>query len=286
MSSPFPRRAVAVLLSCLGPGLGQLYLGRNARGFALLVLGLLFVPIAIVVANAGPSPTALFLLLASSIVTVLAVVAGVVDAAIPNAEDGLRPPASPRALAVGIGALVAVGIVVGIGGSLWIRGSLLEAFKVASDSMTPTLHTGDRVLVGKRTPWNRPLARGDIVVYRPPGVDRAYVKRVVGLPGETIRMRGTAALVDGTPIADLAPAGPGRLVGVERFGEGDEVAVEAAEGAVPGEPVLVPPGSCFVLGDRRADSKDSRSQGPVRLSSVIGVVRYRFWPPSRFGVVR
>ena len=243
MSPTAPRRSVALLLACLGPGLGQLYLGRNVRGFTLLLLGLSFVPVAVIVANASPSPALLGVLLAASAVAVLAMLVGLVDAAIPNAQDGLRPPPTPRALATGIAALVVVGLVLGIGGALWVRGHLLEAFKIASGSMEPGLAPGDRVLVGKRTTWNRPLRRGDIVVYRAPGEGVAYVKRVVGLPGESI--------------------------------------------AVPGqdEAVAVPAGTCFVLGDRREESKDSRHHGPVPLSSIVGVVRYRYWPPSRMGVV-
>jgi signal peptidase I len=281
-----PRTALAVLLACLCPGLGQIYLGRTVRGFVLLILGLGFLPVAVAVASSGPTPLSLAVLLVTAGLAVLALVAGLIDAAIPRAEDGLRPPPTRTALYVGVLVLALVGLGFGVGGAFWLRANLLEAFRIPTGSMAPAILEGDRVLVAKRTSWDRPLRRGDLIVYRAPGEGgRAFIKRVVALPGEIVQLEGEAVLVNGTPLADLN--GDGRdLTGVERYPGGGEVDVTVPSGASPGDRIPVPPGHCYVLGDHRADSRDSRQHGPVPLDAIVGVVEYRYWPPSRLGLVR
>ncbi len=283
---PFPRRPLAVLLSCLGPGLGQVYLGRTGRGFVLLVLGLAAVPVVAAAALAPPSGLAFGAELLAAFVAVLCLVVGAVDAAIPRAGDGLRPPPSSRQVALGIAALVVLELAVGVGGALFTRAHLSEAFKIAGDSMQPTLDRGDRVLVTKQTTWDRPLRRGDVVVYHAAPGGPAYVKRVVALGGDTVALQGDAVIVNGRPMAPLGePAPDGARRGVERYPDGGEVPVSVPPAAKAGPPVEVPSGSCWVLGDHREDAKDSRQHGPVPLDQVVGVVRYRYWPLSRVGLV-
>lgn len=290
MDAPWmPRRSVAVLLALLGPGLGQLYLGRWRRGSVLLALGLAFVPVAVVAAAGAPSGAALLALLTSAALALLALAVGVIDAARRDPRDGLRPAPSSAWLGAGVLALVLVGLVVGVGGALWVRAHAFEAFEVPSHSMLPTIEPGDRVLVVKQTGWDRPLRRGDIVVYRTEHEGRrvAFVKRVVGLAGERVAMQGTSVVVDGRPLATWEPAdGSDVRQGTERHGDAPGVPVTMDADAVPGEPLLVPPGHCYVLGDGRENSRDSREHGPVPLEDLVGVVRYRFWPPTRVGVVR
>jgi len=145
-----------------------------------------------------------------------------------------------------------------------LRAYAVQAFVVPSASMTPTLQPGDRIIVDK---LSSTIHRGDIVVFnRAPGDhDLAYpvlVKRVIGLPGETIAQRGSTIYVDGVPLAQ--PWLP--------YPEG--------QCAVPSKPVpttTIPPGQYFVMGDCRGDSEDSRYWGTVPVSDVIGKVTAIIW---------
>ena len=123
--------------------------------------------------------------------------------------------------------------------------------------MTPAIEPGD-FLVADRAWERRGLARGDIVVFRSDG--RHMIKRVVGLPGETVGIEGGVLMIGGRPASDAwwhAATRPD--------GEWD-----------------VPPDSWFVLGDNRANSSaDSRTLGPVRRSDVHSRGVARYWPWRR-----
>ncbi len=145
-----------------------------------------------------------------------------------------------------------------------LRAYAVQAFVVPSPSMTPTLQPGDRIIVDK---LSSTIHRGDIVVFdRAPGDhDPAYpvlVKRVIGLPGETISQQGSVITVDGVPLdqpwlpeATGACAFPSKSVSTTR----------------------IPAGQYFVMGDCRGNSADSRYWGTVPLSNVIGKVTAIVW---------
>jgi signal peptidase I len=145
-----------------------------------------------------------------------------------------------------------------------LRAYAVQAFVVPSPSMTPTLDPGDRIIVDK---LSGTIHRGDIVVFhRAPGDhDPEYpilVKRVIGLPGETISQRGSTIYIDGEPLAQ--PWLP-RLTGIC---------------APPGKAVStmkIPAGQYYVMGDCRGDSDDSRYWGTVPLSNIIGKVSAIVW---------
>jgi signal peptidase I len=126
-----------------------------------------------------------------------------------------------------------------------------EPFTVRSTSMTPTLRSGDQILTEKVSPRLHRLARGDVVVLRPPGSADLMVKRVVALAGDRVGLADGRLVVNGhrprEPYVDL----------------------ESVDGVYFG-PEVVPVGSVFVLGDDRADSVDSRSFGPVPVGRVVG----------------
>lgn len=136
-----------------------------------------------------------------------------------------------------------------------------QASIVEGDSMKPTLHTADRLLVTHG--YDGPH-RGDIIVFNlmEQGKQVEVVKRVVGLPGDLIETRGDYAWVDGKP----EPIGFGIVAGPSERRIG---------------PALVPTGTVFVLGDNRAISLDSRFIGPVPLTSVVGRAVAIFSPVTR-----
>lgn len=149
-------------------------------------------------------------------------------------------------------------------GRFWER---LEPALVAGDSMRPTLPPGARVAVA---PVRGPLARGQLVVVGeralPPGLGLPprMVKRVVGLPGEHVRVDAAGLWVDGRRLPE-----PWLRVPRQR-------ATAAAAGA--GFEVRLADGEYLVLGDRREASTDGRAFGPVRLDDLDGIVRFAYWP--------
>ena len=161
-----------------------------------------------------------------------------------------------RTTVLGAGAL-AVGVLAAAG--LAVRRARLEPMLVEGGSMRPTLDPGQRIAV---TPLVRPPARGDLVVVarpRPTG-DLEVVKRVVGLPGEQVRLAAGRLEVDGLELAEpYLAGGPGA-------GELD---------------LELGPAQYLVLGDHRAASTDGREFGPVGADALLGLVRFAYWPPRR-----
>ncbi|HET7516760.1 MAG TPA: signal peptidase I [Actinomycetes bacterium] len=172
-----------------------------------------------------------------------------------------------RTAVLGVGALAA-GALVAAG--LAVRRARLEPMLVAGGSMRPTLEPGQRIAVA---PLVRPPRRGDLVVVArsrstgaPPwgspdpsgGVE--VVKRVIGLPGERVRLAGGGLEVDGAAVPEPYLAGP------------------ATAGALD---VELGPAEYLVLGDHRAASTDGRDFGPVGADALVGRVRFVYWPPRR-----
>ena len=139
-----------------------------------------------------------------------------------------------------------------------VRPFLLEAFFVSSESMTPTLRAGDHVLANKLVYRVGDPGRGDLVVFREAGGE-ASIKRVVGLPGDTVAVRDGVLHLNGEPVAE------------------PYVNYRLNEGSFFG-PERVPAGGVFVMGDNRANSVDSRALGPVRREDLLGKVLLRLWP--------
>lgn len=174
--------------------------------------------------------------------------------------------------------------------ALLIKSFLVQAFYIPSESMEPTLGVGDRVLVNKVVYHLHPPRRGDVIVFEDPlgeevnrsavsafwhwltsglGVsnspEKDFIKRVIGLPGETVEIHLCTVYIDGQPLDE--PYLP------EDKGSQCEYA-----------PVKVPAESLFVLGDNRGNSKDSRfGLGFIPYDKVVGRAFVIIWPPSRIG---
>jgi signal peptidase I len=141
---------------------------------------------------------------------------------------------------------------------MWVA----EPFSIPSASMEPTLRPGDQVLVDKLAYRRTAPRRGDLALFTTGGDRTVLLKRIVALPGDRV------AIEDGV----LAINGRLRL---ERYVDYPRV------DSVYFGPVIVPAGRVFVLGDNRADSRDSRAYGAVPERRLIGRVLVRFWPPRR-----
>jgi signal peptidase I len=188
--------------------------------------------------------------------------------------------------------------VVVVGGTvvlaLVVQRFAFQQFYVPSGSMEPTLHgcegcNNDHILVNKLSYRFHAVHRGDIVVFERPDPDEApprvksgecqpqrfdtniedLVKRVIGLPGETIDMRGGRVYVDGRALDEpyLEPRERSEWTG----------AIQAA--------CTVPARMVFVMGDNRDQSEDSRFFGPIPKKRIVGRAFVRVWPPKRLGVL-
>ncbi|MBT2502754.1 signal peptidase I [Curtobacterium sp. ISL-83] len=172
---------------------------------------------------------------------------------------------------------LAIIVVVALFASFVVRTYLVRSFFIPSVSMERTLLVGDRVLVNELVPGVVPVRRGDVVVFRDPGgwlgpaQGDDLIKRVIGLPGDTVSCCGVAGelSVNGHPVHEpyvvLQPGSP--RVAAEDFS------------------VTVPEGRLWVMGDNRSRSADSRIHGSVPESDVVGRAFVTTWPVSRWSVL-
>jgi signal peptidase I len=159
--------------------------------------------------------------------------------------------------------------------ALIIRTFLIGAFFIPSGSMLPTLEIDDRVLVNKLSYRFGEPERGDIIVFDRPTAEsnpeiKELIKRVIGLPGETIETIDGRVVVDGTPIE-------------EPWLRLDEVNCPNSETPTGITRQVVPEDTVFVMGDNRCDSTDSRYFGPVDQDTIVGRAFVRIWPLTRAG---
>jgi signal peptidase I len=176
-----------------------------------------------------------------------------------------------------------VTIVVAVGAVLAIKAWVVNPYRIPSSSMEPTLHCAqpasecearfsDRVLANRFIYHFRSPHRGEIVVFKtPPAAEQCedgaggqtFVKRIIGLPGETVQEKRGKIFVNGLPL--------------------DEPYIPVTERDANSGKWQVPASSYFMMGDNRASSCDSRSWGAVPLANLIGPVFAVYWPPQRIG---
>jgi len=155
-----------------------------------------------------------------------------------------------------------------------IQTFVAQPYRVEQQSMERTLEPDQYVLVDKLTPRFDAYSRGDIVVFEPPeawvegGPKTPFIKRVIGLPGETIEIRDGAVFIDDVRLDE------GYVFDLQPTVASDEPARW-----------VVPEGELFVMGDHRAASADSRAFGTIERSTVIGRAWLRYWPISTLGVL-
>jgi signal peptidase I, bacterial type len=152
--------------------------------------------------------------------------------------------------------------------ALLIKTFLFQAFYIPSASMDPTLKVHDRVLVNKLSYHLHSVHRGDIVVFKAPAEERTaqikdLVKRVIGLPGDTIQARDGQVYINDQLLSE--PYLPKGTVS-------DDLPRQA-----------IPAGSYFMMGDNRGESADSRVFGPIRRGTIIGRAFVKMWPFNRLG---
>ncbi len=153
--------------------------------------------------------------------------------------------------------------------AMLLRAFLFQAFKIPSESMEATLQVQDRVMVNRVSYHLHDVERGDVIVFTtPPGIpagEAHLIKRVIGLAGETIEGRDNAVYVNGQRVA--------------------EPYLDPADTILDFQPITIPEGTVFVMGDNRDDSGDSRIFGPIDTDTIVGRAFVIYWPLDRLDAI-
>jgi signal peptidase I len=185
------------------------------------------------------------------------------------------PTPSRRRVLVQAAIVVALAVVLAI----VLRTFVVGTYLIPSGSMEPTLMINDRIMVDKLSYDLHSIHRGDIVVFSTPPAENCggppvadLVKRVIGLPGDTVSLSAGRVYIDGKLLAE------------PWFSPGTEPPTTPGPSSKPyalRHPFKVPAHDVYVMGDNRTVSCDSRYWGPILQSSIVGKVDLRFWPVSR-----
>jgi signal peptidase I len=146
---------------------------------------------------------------------------------------------------------------------------------VWGSSMEPNFHSGERILVEKVTKHFKPYERGDVVVLIPPGEEKHYIKRVVGIPGDIVKVLDCKVYV----------SRDGEKYVLDEYYLADDTCTQGKARIKEGRSLRIEESQYVVFGDNREVSVDSRVFGPVEANTVLGHVIFRFWPISQAGFI-
>src|SRR5271169_3481410 len=156
-------------------------------------------------------------------------------------------------------------LLIAIGLALVIIVFLYQPVKVEGTSMAPLLSDQERIFINKFVYRFEPIERGDVVVFwYPLDKSKSFIKRVIGLPGETLELRGGRLYVNGKELNEIY------------------IPPSYLDGSSYG-PITIPAGNYFVMGDHRDSSNDSRVFGPVGRPYIYGKAVFAYWPVDHFG---
>lgn len=150
-------------------------------------------------------------------------------------------------------------------GIFFVLQATVASFVVVGISMEPSLENGQRLLVSKASYYLHEPERGDILVFQPPENGRGdYIKRVIGLPGDTVRITKNTVYLNGSPLEE-------------------DYIKDSPNYTIP--ETTVPEDRYFVLGDNRNNSSDSHNGWLVPRDNIVGKAWLSIWPPDKWGVV-
>jgi signal peptidase I len=248
---------LAVFLSGFIPGLRHAYL---KKWLASILFFIIFIVTAIVAGSQSPIIALLAQVL--QIVLVLVVFYHVYS------STSLRRERSQRTIMLFIAGFIGISVILSAILAIVIRQFVAEARYIPSGAMLPTLQINDRLVIDKQIYRFRMPERGDIVVFSPTealqnqNVHDASIKRIIGLPGDKVQVKGGQVYINDQPLAETYIS--------------DKPQYEWG-------PMIVPPNSYFVLGDNRNNSYDSHIWGFVPSENIIGKATQRFYPFDRAG---
>ncbi|MDP2981198.1 MAG: signal peptidase I [Candidatus Omnitrophota bacterium] len=158
--------------------------------------------------------------------------------------------------------------------ALIIRTFVVQAFKIPTGSMRPTLIEGDRILVNKFVYRFTQPKRGDVIVFiSPEDKKKDFIKRLIGLPNENIEISNGTILVNSAPIEE------GAVLKKQRYYNRGDFGME-------GQNITIPNDAYYVLGDNSISSRDSRYWGFMPKKFLLGKAFLIYWPPNRMGMIK
>ena len=245
--------STAMNLSLFLPGLGQVYCGALGRGLlhlcvltALLVIALVF--------HTARSASPGTILLTVAILALIPTAYSTWDArrmALACREDYRLKDYNRPSVYIALAFLTLPHLT---GLVFFVRENFLQAFAMTGSSMSPTIDEGDKILVRKDSYRERQPERNDLVAFLNPADRRqTWVKRVIALPGDTLEIKEGIVHLNGVPIKEAS-------------------SVQLDKTNLP--PTTIPEHHCYVLGDNRSKSRDSRNIGPLPMIALVGKVVY------------
>lgn len=149
---------------------------------------------------------------------------------------------------------------------------LFQPHQVDGKSMEPNFHNAEYILTDKLSYRIHAPKRGDVVVFHSPQDERVdFIKRIIGVPGDTVKVSGGHVFLSGVKLEEQYINEPGAVLAGRYMREGMEIEV--------------PPDHYLVMGDNRNHSSDSREWGLVSTTNLVGRAFFRYWPVPAFGVV-
>src|SRR3972149_6433958 len=299
---------IAVVLSFIMTGLGHIYCGKIAKGIILAFISCIFIPLFGGVLSVGY----LSIRVAVIIISLFAMLAVWLIAIIDSWRTAKRTPESYVLKDYNRWYIYLTLILMNTGGSIpvsfHIRANLFEPFMVPNVSEYPNIVPGDRFLANKLAYKNSDPKKGDTIVFINPEDRRVkYVKRVVGAAGDTVEIKNNELYINdrklqrrqlpGSVLDKIKTEVRGQLLKGDVYEEtnGDAkykifIAQPSHDQTSPDfAKITVPEYHCFVLGDNRGFSRDSRHFGPIPLATIVGRADYIYWPAkdwTRFGSLK
>ena len=287
---------IAAVLSLIMPGLGQIYTGSLPRGLIWMFLCGLFSVSGLLILS-HPAAHSWTLGCAAFLSQALIWIAAAIDSyrcalhCRPDYElkDYNRWYVYLLLLIMCTGGLMSYG--------LYVRVQQIQAFKIPSPSMYPTVLPHDRLIAVKNAYRAADPQRGDIVLLVNPDNRREYwIKRVIALAGDRVSVIAGDVYLNGVKLA-REPVAPGTVVADNTTSTG-QIFYESNNGAKyrifisqdhPARDfpeITVPRNDCFILGDNRNAALDSRSIGPIPITGILGRFDYRYWPIASAGTIQ
>jgi len=299
---------LAVVLSWVMAGLGHIYCGRFVKGLIFTFLVCIFVPVFFGALSVGPSSVRVKVIILSLLISLVVWLAAIID----SWHTAKHTSASYTLKDYNRWYVYVLLVLMGTGGSTQIafniRATLLEAFRLPAASCYPTIVPNDRILANKLAYKNKDPERGDLIVFLNPEDRRQnYIKRVIAIAGDTFEIKDGQLFVNDeqlqrqklsqTALDNIRIEVNGEPLEGEVFEESNgnsQYKIFLAgpphnQSSTDFAKITVPEHHCFVLGDNRNLSFDSRQFGPIPLATVIGRADYLYWPVqdwSRFGRIK
>ena len=280
------------------PGLGHVYCGKFSKGLGLFLLNFALTPVFAFALKYISSIIAIVAIGISLVFTVIIFIYAVIDSFLLAKKAGKEYRLKNYNRWYIYLLVVVIGLSFSMGIELYSKNHIIAPYRTPTSSMVPNLLTGDYFFINKSAYDTSVPEKGDIVLFTSPDQRHIeYIKRVIALPGDTIEVKNSVVFLNNSPLR-LHPVQDDSLSPIKNHLTGD-VMVEENNGRQykimieenhrqdeDFEKTTVPTKTCFVLGDNRTNSRDSRYFGPIPLTDIKGRVEFIYFPAEtwkRFG---